>query len=223
MNGDAPPAPLILADARRVGAVAAELVRNRLLARPRARLGLEPGRAPAEMFAALRAHAAAGQLPSANATVLALEAHAGPQRLARELDGIALGAMHDLDDVAERLERDGEPGAWLAAAAERHASLVEAAPLDLVIVGLDADGGVALDAPPARRASGVRPVVPAGLTVGLGTLYRAREIIVLATGAEIAPALRAMLEEPPSEACPASLLRDHPRITVIATGPRRRR
>ena len=38
------------------------------------------------------------------------------------------------------------------------------------------------------------------LTVGLGTLYRARELIVLATGAQTAPALRAMLEEPPGPA-----------------------
>src|SRR5207342_2479218 len=58
--------------------------------------------------------------------------------------------------------------------------------------------------------------VPArALTTGLGTLYRARELIVLVTGAVKAPALRAMLEDPVGPACPASLLRDHPRLTVI--------
>jgi hypothetical protein len=63
-----PPAPLVLADRQRVGAVAPELVLNRLLARPRARVGLESGRAPATMFAALRAHATAGELPRGAAT-----------------------------------------------------------------------------------------------------------------------------------------------------------
>jgi glucosamine-6-phosphate deaminase len=208
-----PPAPVVLADRRRVGALAAELVRNRLLARPQARLGLEPGRAPADMFAALRDHAAAGELPSRAATVLALEAHAGRtagDQLQTELRGIALGALHSVD---------GAPGD-LAAEAERHAAIVEAAPLDLAVVGLDEDGGVALDAPPARLASGVRVVTlgdgSPGLTVGLGTLYRARELIVIATGEATAPALRAMLEAPPGPESPASLLRDHPRITVIA-------
>src|SRR3954451_19934932 len=98
------PAPLVLADRGRVGAVAAELVLNRLLARPRARLGFEVGRAPEPMFAALRAHAAAGALPSQHATVFALVAHVGPERLTDELRGIGLGELHTLDDVAAELE-----------------------------------------------------------------------------------------------------------------------
>ena len=165
--------PVVVEDAEHVGAVAAELVRNRLLARPDARFGLEAGPAPAPMFAALRAHARAGELPSARATVLALEAHvetAGALR--EELTGIALLALH------------------------------------------------ALDAPPGAYASGVR-VVPqtdgsCALTVGLGTLYRARELVVLAVGDGTAGALQRMLEGPIDPRCPSSLLRDHPRLTVLA-------
>jgi hypothetical protein len=94
---------------------------------------------------------------------------------------------------------------------------------------------VAFDEPPARHASGVRVValteetrrdaagafggadgVPThALTVGLGTLYRARELLVLVTGAAKADALRGMLELPVDPGSPASLLRDHPRLTVI--------
>jgi uncharacterized SAM-binding protein YcdF (DUF218 family) len=54
-----------------------------------------------------------------------------------------------------------------------------------------------------------------GVTVGLGTLYRARELLVLAEGEPVAAALRAMLEDPVGPASPASLLRDHPRLTVL--------
>src|SRR4051794_30737081 len=154
------PAPLVLADRGRVGAVAAELVLNRLLARPRARLGFEVGRAPERMFAALRAHAAAGELPSEQATVFALEAHAGPERLSTELRGITWGALHTLDGVAGELEHAlaggaPPPGSELEAAAARHADLVEAEALDLAVVELDPHGAVALVAPPARRASGM--------------------------------------------------------------------
>jgi len=209
-----PPAPLVLADAERVGSLAAELVLNRLIARPAARLLLEPGSAPRTMFSALRAHALAGELPSAQATVLQLSELVGAtterDALRTELRDIALGALVTLDGTAADLEAE----------AERHAAAVEASPVDLAVVGLDADGGVARDAPPARRASGVRLIrgdgSEAALTVGLGTLFAARELIVLAVGVETAPALRAMLEDVPAPANPASRLREHPRITVLA-------
>jgi uncharacterized SAM-binding protein YcdF (DUF218 family) len=142
--------------------------------------------------------------------VLQLEAHAdSTEQLRAELRGIEVAALCAIDANGD-LERE----------AARHAALLDTAPLDLAIVGLDADGGVALDAPPARHAGGVRVLASAdgapALTVGLGTLYRARELIVLAIGEETAPALLAMLESPPGRATPASLLIDHPRITVIA-------
>ena len=53
------------------------------------------------------------------------------------------------------------------------------------------------------------------LTVGLGSMMRARELLVLATGSGRAAALRAMLVDPPGPASPASLLRAHPRMTVV--------
>jgi glucosamine-6-phosphate deaminase len=190
----------VLADPQRLGAVAAELVHNPLLARPRARLGPESGRAPSLRFAALRAHATAGELPRGDATVVELEAHTGSTELLHaELRGVALAALRTVALAATELA---------------------ATPLDLAVVGLDGDGGVALDAPPARVASGVRRVTLAdgsdALTVGLGTLYRARELVVLAVGEDTAEALRATLEEPPGPGSPASLLTDHPRITIIA-------
>jgi hypothetical protein len=103
------------------------------------------------------------------------------------------------------------------------------------VLGLGRDGHVAFDEPPGRHASGVRIVAltPAtrrdaaaafgaedlvprqALTVGLGTLYRARELLVLVTGAAKAQALHAMLERPIGPDSPASLLRDHPRLTII--------
>jgi len=228
------PAPLVLEDPGRVGLLAAELVLNRLCARPHARLLLPTGRSPQGMYAAVRAHAAAGRLPSSGATVLQLDEYVGigpsdPRSFAAQLRaalrGVPLGSLETLDGAA----RD------LAAETARHESLVEGAPIDLAVLGLGRDGHVAFDEPPARLASGVRRVtlapqtradaaaafggshgVPAdALTVGLGTLRRARELILLATGSPKAPALRAMLEEPVGESCPASLLRDHPRLTVI--------
>jgi glucosamine-6-phosphate deaminase len=224
--------PLVLADGSRVGLVAAELVLNRLHARPTARL-LPTGRTPDSMHAALRAHAAARRLPSGNATVLQLDEYAGvapgdPRRLRRAAARGARrrAARHPGD--ARRLgprprRRSGSPR-----------GPVEGAPLDLAVLGLGRDGHVASTSH-LPLASGVREValieetrtdaadafgglagVPtAALTVGLGTLWRVRELLLLATGSLKAAALRAALEEPVSPECPASLLRDRPRLTVI--------
>src|SRR4051812_19385128 len=186
------------------------------------------------MYAALRARAACGSLPSARASVLQLDEYPGlgpahPRSLAatlrEQLRGIGLASLHGLDGSAGDLDAE----------AARHEAVLDAAPIDLGVLGLGRDGHVAMDEPPARFASGVRVVTPGldtrvdaapafgdvarvparALTVGLGTLYRVRELIVLAVGTETAPALRAMLEEPVGADSPASLLRDHPRLTVI--------
>jgi glucosamine-6-phosphate deaminase len=224
------PAPLVLPDPRHVGLLAAELIANRLQARPRARLLLSAGGSPDAMFAALRARG----LPSADATVLQLDEYAGvgpddprsiAARLRGALRGVPVGALRTIDGAAA--DREAE--------AERHDAALAEAPIDLAVLGLGRDGHVAFDEPPARLASGVLDVALAAdaredaaaafgglegaperaLTTGLGTLYRVRELVLLVVGAAKAPALRAMLEDPVGPACPASLLRDHPRLTVI--------
>jgi 6-phosphogluconolactonase/glucosamine-6-phosphate isomerase/deaminase len=158
------PAPLVLADEERVGHVAAELIANRLRARPALRLLLSGDPRPFGLYAALRAHARRGELDGRAATVLHLADHSAA--LAHELRDIELAAFHQIDDEA---------------------------PLDLAVLGLG------VDAPGPH----------------LGSLLRARELLVLATGAERARALRAMVLDAPTAAAPASLLRAHPRLTVV--------
>jgi len=136
-------APLVLHHADRVGLLAAELVANRVRARPWARLVLPAGHAGGTMYAALRVHVADRSLPMRDATV------SGPED---ELRRIGAGAIRPVED--------GEP-------------------VDLVVEDVAS--------PP---------------------ILDAREIILLAAGADTAGALRATLETSP--------LRDHPRLTVIA-------
>jgi hypothetical protein len=146
------PAPLVLADEERVGQTAAELIVNRLRARPRLRVLLSGDRLPPALYSALRAHASRGELARRSATVIGLD------------------------------------GPWSEA-------VLDEAPLDLAVLGLRSEGP--------------------SLTVGLGSLLATRELLAIATGAEHAAALRAMLLGPPSATAPATLLRAHPRVTVI--------
>jgi glucosamine-6-phosphate deaminase len=204
------PAPVVLADEERVAHLAAELVANRLRARPALRLLLSGERAPQGLYGALRAHARNGELPSAAATVLALDEYAGlapdvdrsrSAALANELRGLRLRELQRLDGSAPDL----------AAECARYERRLHDVPLDLAVLGLGTDGHVAFDEPGSRLDEPTRVVrlteatraelgdVPEqALTVGLASLMSARELLVLATGASRAAALRAMLLEPAS-------------------------
>jgi glucosamine-6-phosphate deaminase len=227
-------APLVLAHHSRVALLAGELVANRLRARPHLRLILPTGHTPLGMYAALRGHAADGSLPSEHATLFQLDEYRGlgpddersyAAYLRRELDGIPFGTVRELNGAA------ADPDAESA----RHQALLDEAPIDLVVLGLGRDGHVAFDEPGSPLDAGVRLVdlhpttrsdaagdfgdidgVPRqALTVGLRTLLAARELLMLVSGEAKAEALRAMLEGEPGPQCPASLLRDHPRLTVV--------
>lgn len=225
---------MVLSDARRVALLAGELVANRLRARPRLRVILPTGQTPLGMYAALRAHAADGSLDARSATLFQLDEYVGlgPEDersyrayLRRELDGVPFGTVHGLDGSVPDL----------IAACRRHQVLLDAAPVDLAVLGIGRDGHVAFDEPGADEDTGVRRVrlhattradaaagfggldaVPEeALTVGLRTLLGAREVLVLASGGAKAEALHAMLEEEPTQESPASVLRTHPRLTVV--------
>jgi glucosamine-6-phosphate deaminase len=211
-----------------------ELVANRLRARPRLRLILPTGHTPLGMYEVLRGHAADGSLPAREATLFQLDEYLGlgpgdersyAAYLRRELRGVELGEVHGLDGAA------AAPDAECA----RHEALLDAAPVDVAVLGLGRDGHVAFDEPGSGVDTGVRRVrlhqstradaaadfgdladVPEeALTVGLRTLLAARELIMLVTGESKAEALRAMLEGAQGPDSPASLLRDHPRLTVV--------
>jgi DUF218 domain len=117
-------APLVLRHPSRVGVLAAELVANRVRARPWARIVLSDGPAAAGMYAALRAHAADGSLPMGDATVFAP---------AGELLGIDVGAIRPLED--------GEPVDLVVAEAEPPA-IRDAREVILLASGLEDAGAL---------------------------------------------------------------------------------
>ena len=107
------------------------------------------------------------------------------------------------------------------------------------VLGLGHDGHVAFDEPGSRLEDGTRVValhprssadaaeefsglehVPThALTVGLRTLLAARELLLLVTGEGKAEALRSMLLARRGSDFPATLLRAHPRLTLICDAP----
>jgi glucosamine-6-phosphate deaminase len=228
------PGVLVVDDPDRAGLVAAELVADRLRARPALRVLLPTGRTPEGMYAALRERAAAGALPAGGATAFQLDEYLGlgagdresfRATLDRELAGVGFGRRESLDGAA------ADPDAEAA----RYQGLLDAGRIDLAVLGIGRDAHVAFNEPGAGATEGVHRVAltpstlaanaPAfggpgrvpreAMTVGLRTLRAAHEILVLATGAAKADAVHAMLEGPPGPRAPASLLRGHPLMILV--------
>ena len=53
------------------------------------------------------------------------------------------------------------------------------------------------------------------VSMGLASIMRSKKIVLVASGANKADAVYRMINEPVSEDCPASILRNHPDVTVI--------
>ncbi|MNW15162.1 Glucosamine-6-phosphate deaminase [compost metagenome] len=51
--------------------------------------------------------------------------------------------------------------------------------------------------------------------MGIGTILKARQILLLARGAEKAEAIRKAVRGPITTECPASLLQAHPNVVVL--------
>lgn len=67
----------------------------------------------------------------------------------------------------------------------------------------------------ARFFSSLSEVPKQAITMGLGTIFKAKKIIVLASGENKAEAVATMIEGNLNKNCPATLLKLHPNVTVI--------
>lgn len=121
----------------------------------------------------------------------------------------------------------------LAECVRYEAELARFGPPDLALAGIGVNGHVAYLEPggalapvtsrvslsaATRRAlesDGVVPAPRAALTMGIETILAARAILLVATGHGKADVVAAALEGPVTPACPASVLRRHPALTVL--------
>jgi glucosamine-6-phosphate deaminase len=218
--------------------VAADLA-ARLRDVPRMRLCLPTGDTPAPVYARLAAMARAGAAPFAATEIVALDEYLGlppghPARCDVRLRRELLDLLPEPPAAFHRIEADDPDPAAAAARIEATA----ARGLDLAILGLGMNGHVGLNEPGSfadaptrvvrtsettRRAAveryGADPAPTAGITLGVARLLRAHEIWLLVTGERKAPILARALEEPEGPDCPATWLRRHPSLRVVADEP----
>lgn len=121
-------------------------------------------------------------------------------------------------------------------AAKDYEEMIRHYTVDVQVLGIGSDGHIGFNEPGtpldslthvtvlkestirdnARFFEGDISRVPTrAITQGLATILRAKKILLIASGANKAEAVRGMIEGQISEDCPASILQRHPDVTVL--------
>jgi glucosamine-6-phosphate deaminase len=230
---------VILADAKEIGAVAADAIGALLDRRPDAVLGLATGSSPVAVYDELAARCEAGLISLRSARGFTLDEYVGlsadhPERYRNVIDRVlvsrvdfASGAVAGPDGLAADIP---------AACAAYEEAIRAAGGVDLQILGIGTDGHIAFNEPGSSLASRTRiktltrqtridnarffggdvDSVPTHcLTQGLATIMEARHVILVATGSRKAEAVHHLVEGPVSAMWPATILQHHPHVTVL--------
>lgn len=229
---------IVCDDAAGLAERAARLWRERLAAKPDLAMAVPAGRTPRRMYELLRAWQAREPADFARMHVFAVDELCPPappdgyfwRQVRSEFlawAGLAPARCHPF--------RVDAPD--LMAMCREYERVIEAVGgLDLVMLGLGPNGHIASNEPGSPFEAPTRPVrlLPEtvryiltdaviqgavsdrAVTLGIATLLRAREVVLLVAGPAKQAALRRLLEGPVTPEVPASALRLHPRCTVLA-------
>ena len=216
------------------GELAAELIAGLVRAKPDAVLGLATGSTPLPVWRAL----AALDLDLSHVRGFALDEYVGlPAGHPESYRAVITREVVDPLGLTPSLVRvPGDDGGPIALAGESYErAIVEAGGVDLQVLGIGRTGHIGFNEPGSSLASLTRiktlteqtradnarffdspDQVPRHcITQGLGTILRARHLVLLAFGEAKAEAVAGALEGPVSASLPGSVVQLHPNVTVI--------
>jgi len=216
------------------GSIAADAIRALVTATPDAVLGLATGSTPLTTWAAL----AASGLDLSRVRGFALDEYVGlPAGHPESYRAVITREVVEPLGLTPSLVRvPGDDGGPLSGAGARYEADIEAAGgVDLQILGIGRTGHIGFNEPGSSLASLTRvktlteqtradnaryfatvdDVPTHCITQGLGTILRARHLVLLAFGEAKAAAVAAALEGPVSASTPGSVVQLHPTVTVI--------
>ena len=225
--------------ASEVALLAADIVEAVVRRSPAAVLGLATGSSPVPAYQEIVRRHRSGAGPSyAAVRAFTLDEYVGlPAGHPQSYRETIFGELTDALDIArERVSSPDADPAGLPEAGERYEeAIVGAGGIDLQVLGIGTDGHLAFNEPGSSLASVTRlktlteqtrrdnarffdspgDVPRHVLTQGLGTILRARHLLLVATGEAKAAAVASALEGALSASCPASVLQLHPHATVL--------
>lgn len=228
---------LVLESAHSAGAFVAAHIAAEVRIHPTFTLGVATGSTPLPVYEALRAEAARGVDFSAM-SAFALDEYVGlppghPESYRAVIDrevaaplGLRAEAVHVPDGSLDGIETSGE---------RYEAALTEHGGVDLQLLGIGRTGHLGFNEPGssfgslsrvktlteqtridnARFFDGLDDVPIHCVTQGLGTILRARHLVLLAFGEGKADAVAAAVEGPVTASMPGSAIQLHPHVTVV--------
>src|SRR5256885_488797 len=229
---------VVFRDAAELAEAAAALVRERIAAKPDLAMAVPAGRTPRRMYSPLRDWRAREPADYSRMRVFSVDELAPPAPADgyfwRQVRSEFL-AWAGVD--AARCRPFAVTAADLDAMCADYEAAIEAAGgLDIVMLGLGPNAHLASNEPGCAFDLRTRPVrlldetvryiltddviqgrvCERAVTLGLGTIMAAREVVVLVSGEAKADPLARALDGPVTPEVPASVLRTHPRCLVIA-------
>jgi glucosamine-6-phosphate deaminase len=229
---------VILSGSKPIAALAADAIEELLRRRPDAVLGLATGSSPLPVYSELALRHERDSLDFSRVRGFALDEYVGlppghPESY-REVIRREFTERVNIDP-ANVLGPDGSAADIPAACRSFEDVLRGAGGVDLQLLGVGTDGHLAFNEPGSSLASRTRiktlieqtrrdnarffgslsKVPHHVVTQGLGTILEARHVILIATGAQKAQAVRDLVEGPVAAICPASVLQLHPHATIL--------
>jgi glucosamine-6-phosphate deaminase len=225
---------VIVGSAAEAGEIAADLIAELVTEKVDAVLGFATGSTPLSTYAALAARA----LDLSAVRGFALDEYVGlppghPESYRAVIDREVVAPL-GLAPATVRVP--GDDGLPLPGAGERYErDILAAGGVDLQLLGIGRTGHIGFNEPGSSLASLTRvktlteqtridnarffdsldDVPRHCITQGLGTILRARHLVLLAFGEAKAAAIASALEGPVSASTPGSVVQLHPRVTVI--------
>jgi glucosamine-6-phosphate deaminase len=229
---------VVVGDDLDAGKLAAESISRLIRQKPDAVLGLATGSTPLPVYRALAALVATEHVDVSQVRGFALDEYVGlPPGHPQSYRSIIMRDVVEqvgLDPARIRVP-NGSLDTIESAGDDYERDIVDAGGVDLQILGIGTDGHIGFNEPGSSFASLTRvktltqqtrsdnsrffetlEAVPVHcITQGLGTILRARHLILLAFGANKAHAVAGAVEGPLTASNPASAIQLHPRATVI--------
>jgi len=225
-------------NAEAIGAAAAALFAAQVISKPNCVLGLATGSTPLPTYRRMAALYEEGAVDYSGVTTYNLDEYVG---LDHDHDQSYYYFMHDnlfkyINIPEEQIHVLSGMAADPAEECKAYDAAIDAAGgIDLQILGIGRNGHIAFNEPTdtfpptthivdltestieanKRFFASADDVPRQALTMGIGSIMKAKAIVIIATGADKADAINAMVNGPVDPQCPASVLQLHPNVTVM--------